>query len=195
MTQLLDLGGMDLLINTVTSGVTGPGTQPTVTGGSNTRNGAASAPASYLNGTWFTGGSSTTTKPQLLVEPTGASSAAWSTNGTGLGVNAASGFTGNLIDLQLNGAARFGVTSTGVVNAIGRFTANNTTAIPAGGSAILGFLATSTAGFGTFFGSGAPTITAAQGSLYLRSDGSSTSTRAYINTDGGTTWTAITTAA
>lgn len=45
------------------------------------------------------------------------------------------------------------------------------------------------------FGSGAPTLSAPQGSLYLRTDGSSTSTRAYINTDGGTTWTAITTAA
>lgn len=46
-----------------------------------------------------------------------------------------------------------------------------------------------------YAGSGAPTISAKQGSLYLRTDGSSTSTRAYINTDGGTTWTAITTAA
>ena len=43
-------------------------------------------------------------------------------------------------------------------------------------------------------GSGAPTFQAPQGSLYLRTDGSSTSTRAYINTDGNTTWTAVTTA-
>ena len=48
---------------------------------------------------------------------------------------------------------------------------------------------------GLYSGAGAPTISAAQGSLYLRTDGSSTSTRAYINTDGATTWTAITTAA
>lgn len=52
-----------------------------------------------------------------------------------------------------------------------------------------------TAGFGIYFGSGAPSISAASGSLYLRTDGSSTSTRAYINTTGSTTWTAITTAA
>lgn len=51
------------------------------------------------------------------------------------------------------------------------------------------------AGLGVYFGSGAPTVSAAQGSLYLRTDGSSTSTRAYINTDGGTTWAAVTTAA
>jgi hypothetical protein len=46
-------------------------------------------------------------------------------------------------------------------------------------------------------GSGSPNgvITAAQGSLYLRTDGSSTSTRAYINTNGGTTWTNLVTAA
>lgn len=48
---------------------------------------------------------------------------------------------------------------------------------------------------GIFFGTGAPTFAAGQGSLYLRSDGSSTSTRAYVNTDGGTTWTSVTTAA
>lgn len=50
-------------------------------------------------------------------------------------------------------------------------------------------------GIGIYWGSGAPTIAAAKSSLYLRTDGSSTSTRAYINTDGGTTWTNITTAA
>ena len=50
---------------------------------------------------------------------------------------------------------------------------------------------------GLFAGSGSPSgsITAPKGSLYLRTDGSSTSTRAYINTNGGTTWTAITTVA
>ena len=48
---------------------------------------------------------------------------------------------------------------------------------------------------GVFAGSGAPTFSAMQGSLYLRTDGSSTSTRAYINTDGAGTWTAVTTAA
>ena len=44
-------------------------------------------------------------------------------------------------------------------------------------------------------GTGAPTISAPKGSFYMRTDGSSTSTRMYINTDGATTWTAVTTAA
>ena len=39
------------------------------------------------------------------------------------------------------------------------------------------------------------TASAPQGSLYLRSDGSSTSTRLYVNTNGSTTWTNVTTAA
>lgn len=48
---------------------------------------------------------------------------------------------------------------------------------------------------GLYSGAGAPSFTAAKGSMYLNTTGSSTSTRAYINTDGGTTWTAVTTAA
>jgi len=45
-------------------------------------------------------------------------------------------------------------------------------------------------------GAGSPNgaISAAQGSLYLRTDGSSTSTRAYSNSDGATAWVAFTTA-
>ena len=93
-------------------------------------------------------------------------------------VTSTNGFVGNL---------------TGTTVAVtGNVTADSGTAPVAGGAA--SFLATSTAGLGIYFGSGAPTVTAAQGSLYLRTDGSSTSTRAYVNSDGGTTWVAITTA-
>lgn len=54
---------------------------------------------------------------------------------------------------------------------------------------------TSVVGPNIYTGSGAPTVTAPKGSLYLRTDGSSTSTRLYVNTDGATTWTSCTTAA
>jgi len=64
---------------------------------------------------------------------------------------------------------------------------------PAGGSTSYGILLGS-GNIGVYFGSGAPTISAAQGSLYLRTDGSSTSTRMYINTNGSTTWTNVVTA-
>jgi hypothetical protein len=74
----------------------------------------------------------------------------------------------------------------------GNLTVDSTIAPVAGGAQAIQM--GTTAGFGIYFGSGAPTITAAQGSLYLRTDGSSTSTRAYINSDGGTTWVAVTTA-
>jgi hypothetical protein len=68
------------------------------------------------------------------------------------------------------------------------------TAIPTGGMAGAGYRFSTTTNFGIFFGSGAPTLSAAKGSLYLRSDGTGTGDRAYINTNGRTTWTALTTA-
>lgn len=68
---------------------------------------------------------------------------------------------------------------------------------PAGGSTLVRLVFGSTSGFGIYIGSGVPTVSAAQGSLYLRSDGSSTATRAYINNSAGsgTTWTNLVTAA
>jgi len=70
----------------------------------------------------------------------------------------------------------------------------NTVATPAGGSTGCRLVFGTTAGFGIYVGSGAPTVVAAQGSMYLRSEGSSTSTRAYIATNSAGAWTAITTA-
>lgn len=71
----------------------------------------------------------------------------------------------------------------------------NNIAPPAAGSAAAAIGISSTANFGIYFGSGAPTVSAAQGSIYMRTDGSSTSTRMYVNTTGSTTWTNVTTAA
>jgi len=83
---------------------------------------------------------------------------------------------------------------TGGVVANNHVKAGAATAIAAGGSAGIGLLVSSTANFGVFFGSGAPTISAAKGSIYLRSDGSGTADRIYVNTNGTTGWAAITTA-
>lgn len=78
------------------------------------------------------------------------------------------------------------------VSATGNVTADSNIALVAGGASA--FIATNTAvGMGVYVGSGAPTVAAAKGSIYLRSDGSSTSTRLYVS-DGGTTWIAVTTA-
>lgn len=79
-----------------------------------TPNSAVSKPNSLFLGTWYSGGTSTTTKPHVLIEPIGTTSAAWSTTGTGIGINAASGFTGNIIDAQLNGVSVFNVTGSGI---------------------------------------------------------------------------------
>jgi hypothetical protein len=82
----------------------------------------ASTPAFLSDGAWYTGGSATTTKPSMLIEPSGATSTAWSVAGTGLGVNAASGFVGNLFDLQLNGVSKLSVNSAGSVTVGGTLT-------------------------------------------------------------------------
>jgi hypothetical protein len=76
-------------------------------------NNAASAPPVSLTGTWFSGGTATTTKPHFLLEPAGTTSTAWSTSGTGFGVNAPAGFVGNLLDAQVAGVSSFRVTHTG----------------------------------------------------------------------------------
>ena len=78
------------------------------------------------------------------------------------------------------------------LSATGNVTADSASALVAGGASA--FIATNTAvGMGVYIGSGAPTVAAAKGSIYLRSDGSSTSTRLYVS-DGSTTWIAVTTA-
>jgi hypothetical protein len=96
-------------------------------------NGAASAPPGAFTGTWFTGGTATTTKPQVVIEPTGTTSTAWSTSGTGLGVNAASGFAGNLLDLQVNGSSRFSVDATGSARVVTGLTVATLPSSPAVG--------------------------------------------------------------
>lgn len=100
--------------------------------------------------------------------------------------------TGQTVRLAINNATIVSV-GAAVVTCTAPFTALSGTAIPAGGTAGSGLKLSSTANFGVFFGSGSPTLAAAKGSLYLRSDGSGVADRAYINTDGSTTWTAVAT--
>jgi hypothetical protein len=98
------------------STLTTDGTNLTLAGRlTNTYTSLPSAPAESFTGSWVTGGTATTTKPHLLIEPAGTTSTAWSTSGTGLGVNAASGFAGNLLDLQLNGTSQTKINSLGAL--------------------------------------------------------------------------------
>ena len=64
--------------------------------------GAASTPGLTVSGAPFTGGTSTTNFPQLYVT-SGTGPTTFSANGTVFGVNAPSGFTGNLADFHVNG--------------------------------------------------------------------------------------------
>lgn len=76
--------------------------------------------------------------------------------------------------------------STGQLLTSGTIKSFTNTAIPAGGAASTGYFFSSALEFGMFFGSGAPTVSAAQGSIYLRSDGNP-----YVNTNGSTAWTQL----
>jgi hypothetical protein len=62
---------------------------------------------------------------------------------------------------------------------------------PQGGSATCGIKASSTADLGIYFGTGAPTFSAAKGSIYSNTTATTTTTRLYVNTDGGTGWASL----
>ena len=113
---------------------------------------------------------------------------------TGAQVVATGNVTGGNINTGAQVVATGNVTG-GNLRTAGQLLAASATAIAAGGSQSLGLEFSTTVDFGIFFGSGAPTISAAKGSLYLRSDGSTTNDRMYVNTDGSTTWTAVITVA
>jgi hypothetical protein len=107
--------------------------------------------------------------------------------------NTTSAAASKLLDLRVGGTTKFNTDVDGDVVAAGVITAKSATATTAGGAQAIGL--GTTAALGIYYGSGAPTISAGKGSLYLRSDGSGVSDRMYVNTDAGTTWTAVTTAA
>lgn len=115
----------------------------------------------------------------------------------GLGVAVISSGTNEALTLNAKGSGTItlGNTSTGNINAVRKLLVMSATTLPAGGATGQGIQIFTTSNLGIFAGSGAPTLTAAKGALYLRSDGTGTGDRAYINTDSGTTWTALTTAA
>lgn len=111
-----------------------------------------------------------------------------SNTGTGVTQIDAANASG-IIQLLANSVEKLRLDASGPVALIG-------TAIPAGGTAGAGYRFSSTANFGIFFGSGAPTLVAAVGSLYLRSDGGA-STRLYSANSaagGAGAWSAITSA-
>jgi hypothetical protein len=132
------------------------------------------------------------------IRSTGLISAAGNILGGNIAVTGNVSLTANVIAGNLTSGAQMvalGNVTGGNVTTSGLVRAFSATTLPAGGTTGAGYVFSSVANFGVFFGSGAPTLSAAKGSLYLRSDGSTTNNRMYVNTDGATTWTAVITAA
>lgn len=117
-----------------------------------------------------------------------------SNSGTIYGISITTGSISSALSLGSTLSVTGNTTLSGTLTA-GQPSFQTSTAATAGGVSAAGIKLSSTANFGLFFGSGAPTFSAAQGSIYLRTDGSSTSTRLYANTTGSTTWTNFTSAA
>ena len=98
-----------------------------------------------------------------------------------------------LVDLTVNSNVVFRVTKTGGLSVGGNLLGQQTSALPAGGSASSGVRIWTSGPFYTS-GSGAPTAAFPIGSVYARSDGSDASTRLYSATSSSGAWTSVTTA-
>ena len=105
--------------------------------------GASNSPQLLLSGANYASGTGTTNLPAVLIQPSATSNAVtWSTAGTLFGANTASGFTGNLLDLHINGGAsafavnyQGNVTGNGTINVGGTITTSGN--VTAGGSLTL----------------------------------------------------------
>lgn len=120
-----------------------------------------------------------------------------STTGTIYGVSVAVGvLTSPTLSGTVGGNLTFSgsMTLSSTLSTTGQPSFQTGTAPPAAGANTAGIKVSSTSNLGLFYGSGAPTFSAAQGSLYMRTDGSSSSTRLYVNSTGSTTWVNITSA-
>jgi hypothetical protein len=93
--------------------------------------------------------------------------------------------TGNATAIAV--ALATAVTATGTISAI------NGLALVTGGTAAV--LVSSVASFGIFVGTGVPSVSAGTGSIYMRSDATTATSRMYVNNSGTGVWTAVNTVA
>lgn len=103
---------------------------------------------------------------------------------------AVTGGTSQVLGVTLGGTT---LGFTGAPTLLSSVLIGSLSALPAGGNTTLGYKMT-TANFGVFYGSGAPSLACGTGSIYLRSDGATATTRLYtaLTAAGGTTsWTAL----
>ena len=206
----------DISVNTVTAvgNVVGGNllTSGNITGGNLLTSGIVSTASN------ITGGNITVVNviatPTIVTNNIRSDDSSFVTIADGLNVEQGLEVTGNIIGGNILGGANVNATthtgttvsvtgnitggnvlSSAVISAVGAATILSGTAIPVGGTVGAGYKMSSTTNLGIFFGSGAPTLNAAQGSLYLRTDGTTTITRMYVNTDGAATWTNVVTSA
>lgn len=137
----------------------------------------------------------------LAVGPNGTTNASFTVNTV-----AASAATGIIVTAAAAGSGiAIGTTSSGTNENLtiaskgtGTVTINPSVVATAGGAANDGVMFGSI-GVGLFTGTGAPTFSAMNGSIYVDSNATTTTTRIYVNKSGagtaGTTWTNLTTAA
>ena len=101
-------------VSIASSGAIAFATNPTFSGA-----GAASTASANFTGTVFTGGSTTTTFPNVYLNY-GTAPTTFSTSGTLLGINEPSGFAGNVLDVHANGGVTLvNITAAGAVNGVG----------------------------------------------------------------------------
>lgn len=128
--------------------------------------------------------------------PAFAINAAAPTSVTGLTVTAAAAGGGLTVAVSSSNASEN--LTIGAKGTAGTITFNSGVAATAGGAAADGIMFGSIA-VGVFTGTGAPTFSAMNGSIYVNSAATTTTTRIYVNNSGagtaGTTWTNLTTAA
>lgn len=143
-----------------------------------------------------------TTNPTLEVDASTSSAA------TGLKVKSAAAASGlaisvissgtnenGTLDAKGSGTFTIGAVSTGSVILGAGAALVKVPGTLTGGGLVTNGIQVGTAGPVIYTGSGAPSISAAvKGSLYLRTDGTSSSTRIYVASDAAGTWVAITTA-
>lgn len=167
---------------------TGSITISTGTGG-NTTISTGRVAISTVNSNGFVVGANGTTNPQFKVDASTASVA------TGLSITGAAATAGLALGTLSSGTNEnltISAKGTGIV------TINSAVVATAGGAAADG-VAYGSIGVGIYTGTGAPTFSAMNGSIYTDSNATTTTTRIYVNKSGagtaGTTWTALTTAA
>ena len=119
----------------------------TRTGNVYSGNGLVSSPLFHFTGVPFTGGTSSTTKPFVLLQPTGTTSTSWSTDGTMFGINAANGFNGNIFDFKLNNTSYLKLSNIGslIFDSAGQYSISNS-----GGAVLANVQVYSASGFYSF---------------------------------------------